>query len=121
MNWGEVYLADLNPGRGSEQAGIRPVIVVQRDNLARFTRTTIVVPLTSNLRRDRVPGTVTIPAGEGGLRQDSVALCYQVAVVDRQRLLQQLGRLTPFYLRSLKYALQYTLDLNAVDDDVEAE
>jgi len=48
---GDVFLADLNPSRGSEQAGIRPVIVVQRDNLERFTRTVVVVPLTSNMRR----------------------------------------------------------------------
>ena len=71
---GDIYLADLNPSRGSEQAGIRPVIIVQRDNLERFTRTVVVVPVTSNTRRARIPGTVLIRAGEGGLAQDSVAI-----------------------------------------------
>jgi mRNA interferase MazF len=91
----------LNPSRGSEQAGIRPVIVVQRDNLERFTRTVVVVPLTSNMRRAQVPGTVVIPVGEGGLAQDSVALCYQIVVIDRQRLQRQLGTLSSSYLSAL--------------------
>jgi mRNA interferase MazF len=73
---GEVYLADINPTRGSEQAGIRPVITVQRDTLDRFTTTVVVVPVTSNLRRAKIPGTIILPAGEGGLTQDSV--CFAI-------------------------------------------
>jgi mRNA interferase MazF len=70
MMRGDVYLADLNPTRGAEQAGVRPVVLVQRDTLARFTRitrTVVVVPFTTNLRRAQVPGTVLIPTGYGGL------------------------------------------------------
>ena len=95
MSRGDVYLADLNPSRGSEQAGIRPVVIVQRDTLNRFTRTTMVVPLTTNLSRTQVPGTTLIPAGEGGLAQDSVALWNQTVVVDEQRLIRKLGSLSP--------------------------
>jgi mRNA interferase MazF len=113
---GDVYLADLNPSRGSEQAGVRPVIVVQRDKLVRFTTTVVVVPLTSNLRRGTIPGTVVIPAGEGGLMQDSVALCYQIVVIDRQRLIRRLGSLSASYLLMLKVAIEYTLQL---DEDEE--
>ncbi len=61
---GDIYLADLNPSRGSEQAGIRPVIIVQRNNLNRFTHTIIVIPLTTNIRRANIPGTVLIPRVE---------------------------------------------------------
>jgi mRNA interferase MazF len=111
MRRGDVFLADLNPSRGSEQAGIRPVIIVQRESLNRFTRTVVVVPLTTNLRRTQVPGTVLIPAGEGGLSQDSVALCYQIVVVDEQRLIRQLGSLSPAVLMALDQALKYTLQL----------
>jgi len=111
MKRGEVYLADLNPSRGSEQAGIRPVILVQRDTLCRFTRTIVVVPLTSNLRRAQVPGTTLIPSGEGGLDQDSVALCYQIVVLDDQRLIRKLGTLSPGYILALDQALKYTLQL----------
>ncbi len=115
---GDIYLADLNPSRGSEQAGIRPVIIVQRNNLERFTRTVVVVPLTSNTRRARIPGTVLIRAGEGGLAQDSVALCYQIVVIDRQRLQRHLGTLSPSYILTLKEALKYTLELDEpIDED----
>ncbi|OKH37578.1 PemK family transcriptional regulator [[Phormidium ambiguum] IAM M-71] len=113
---GDVYLADLNPSRGSEQAGIRPVIIVQRDTLTRFTTTVIVVPLTSNLRRARIPGTVVIPSGEGGLVQESVALCYQIVVLDQQRLIKKLGTLSSSYLLSLKAALNYTLQLDELGE-----
>jgi mRNA interferase MazF len=114
---GDVYLADLNPSRGSEQAGIRPVIIVQRDTLDRFTTTVVVIPLTSNLRRARIPGTVVIPAGEGGLTQESVALCYQIVVIDLQRLIRKLGTLSASYLLRLKQALEYTLQLDESDDE----
>ena len=77
---GDIYLADLNPSRGSEQAGIRPVIIIQHNNIDRFTSTVVVIPLTSNLRRAQIPGTMVIPAGQGGLNQESVALCYQIVV-----------------------------------------
>lgn len=108
---GDIYLADLNPSRGSEQAGIRPVILVQRQNLDRFTRTVVVIPVTTNLRRAQIPGTVLIPVGEGGLSQESVALCYQIVVIDRQRLQRQLGTLSTVYLQRLGEAIRYTLDL----------
>ncbi|MFM7438150.1 MAG: type II toxin-antitoxin system PemK/MazF family toxin [Snowella sp.] len=108
---GDIYLADLNPSRGSEQAGIRPVILVQRQNLECFTRTVVVIPVTTNLRRAQVPGTMLIPAGEGGLSQESVALCYQIVVIDKQRLQKQLGTLSAIYLQRLGDALRYTLDL----------
>ena len=108
---GDIYLADLNPSRGSEQAGIRPVILVQRQNLDRFTRTIVVIPVTTNLRRAQIPGTVLIAAGEGGLSQESVALCYQIVVIDRQRLQRQLGTLSTVYLQRLGEAIRYTLDL----------
>jgi len=109
---GDIYLADLNPSRGSEQAGIRPVIIVQRDTLNRFTTTVIVVPITSNLRRGKVPGTIVIPVGQGGLTQDSVALCYQLVAIDRERLIRQLGSLSVDYISGLKIALQYTLQMD---------
>lgn len=112
MKWGEVYLADLNPTRGSEQAGIRPVVVLQRDSLGRFTRTVVAIPLTTNLRRAQVPGKVVIPAGEGGLIHDSVALTYQITALDEQRLIRKLGELSPTYLLALERALKYALDMS---------
>jgi mRNA interferase MazF len=111
MKRGDIFLANLNPSRGSEQAGIRPVVVVQRNTIGRFTRTTVVVPLTSNMRRAQIPGTVVIPSGEGGLTQDSVALCYQAVVLDQERFMRKIGELPKAYLETIRQALIYTLAL----------
>ena len=110
-------MADLNPSRGSEQAGIRPVIIVQRDTLDRFTTTVVVVPVTSNLRRAKIPGTIILPTGEGGLTQDSVVLCYQIVALDRERSIRKLGSLSADYVSRLQVALQYTLQIDQFDDE----
>ncbi|KYC34978.1 PemK family transcriptional regulator [Scytonema hofmannii PCC 7110] len=114
---GDVYLADLNPSRGSEQGGIRPIIIVQRSTLDQFTTTVVVVPVTSNLRRAKVPGTIVLPVGEGGLIQESVVLCYQIVVIDKQRLMKKLGTLSPNYLLMLREALKYTLELDNFENE----
>jgi mRNA interferase MazF len=73
---GEVWLADLEPTRGSEQAGTRPVIIVQNDMISRFSTTVLTIPLTSNVRRASLPTCLQISIDDGGLTQNSVALCY---------------------------------------------
>jgi mRNA interferase MazF len=70
---GEVWLADLNPIRGSEQAGIRPVLIFQNNTINTFTTTVVTIPFTTNLRRAALPSCVRVDAGEGGLSNDSVA------------------------------------------------
>ena len=69
---GEVWLADLNPIRGSEQAGIRPILVFQNDTINSFTSTVLAIPFTTNLRRAALPSCVRVDADEGGLTSDSV-------------------------------------------------
>lgn len=64
---GEVWLADLNPTKGSEQGGTRPVIVFQNEIISQFSTTVITIPLTSNLRRASLPTCLLIQSGEGGL------------------------------------------------------
>jgi len=71
---GDVYLADLDPVKGSEQAGRRPVLVFEDDHLIQATLTVVVIPFTTNLKMQNLPMCVLAPAGEGGLRQDSVAI-----------------------------------------------
>lgn len=60
---------------------IQPVIIVQQDRVAQFTTTSVVVPLTTNLRRAIIPGIIVIPSGEGGLTQESVVVSYQILVI----------------------------------------
>lgn len=86
---GEIWLADLNPTRGSEQAGVRPVLIFQNDLLSKFTATVLVIPFMTNLRRASLPSGVLIQKGAGGLEKDSVALCHQLRVLDKTRLQQK--------------------------------
>lgn len=69
---GQVWLADLNPTQGSEQAGVRPVIIFQNDLVSQFSTTTIAIPLSTNQRRAELPICLLIEQGNGGLRIDLV-------------------------------------------------
>lgn len=89
---GEVWWANLNPTRGSEQAGSRPVLIFQNDVLNKFTTTVLAVPLTTNMRRAALPSCVKIEKGDGDLPEDSVALCHQLRALDVRRLKKRLGK-----------------------------
>ena len=108
---GEVWLADLDPTRGSEQAGTRPVIVLQNDALNPFARTVLVVPFTTNLRRAALPSGVRTDRGDGGLTSESVALCHQLRVLDKRRLIRRLGAVTPETLAAIEDCVLFTLGI----------
>ena len=91
---GEIWYADLNPTQGSEQSGVRPVLLFQNDSINRVTTTTLVIPLTTNLRRAALPSCVQIAKGEGDLAADSVLLCHQLRVLDEVRLTHKLGKVS---------------------------
>ena len=111
MKRGEVWMVDFGPATGPEQAGIRPAIILQNDDLGQVFATTIVVPLTTNLRRLSLPTTLLLNAGEGGLPRDSVALCYQVQVRGKARLTQKLGELSSARLSEIQMSLLDALGL----------
>ncbi|MFM7426950.1 MAG: type II toxin-antitoxin system PemK/MazF family toxin [Elainella sp.] len=106
---GEVWLANLNPIQGSEQAGIRPVIIFQNNLVSQFSSTTIAIPLTTNQRRAALPICLPISQGEGGLTQDSVALCFQIRVLDKTRLIRKLGALEAETVEQLEAVILLTL------------
>jgi mRNA interferase MazF len=108
---GEVWKADLSPTRGTEQSGVRPVVVVQTDRANPHSPHTIIVPFTTRIRAKLLPSHALVPAGEGGLTQDSVALCEQVRVVDQGRLLARLGDLSASRMQQISDALRIILDL----------
>lgn len=95
-----IFQADLDPTVGREQAGERPVLVVSAEPLNAAYDVVLVVPVTSrkNNRPARL-GEVLIPAGEGGLRVDSFALCHQVRALDKRRLGQRYGQITDTDIR----------------------
>lgn len=106
---GDIWLADLNPIRGSEQAGIRPVLIFQNNAISKYSSTVLAIPLTTNLRRAALPSCMSIPAGEGGLKQESVALGHQLRVLDQSRLLRKLGTIRPKTMASIENVILFTL------------
>ncbi|MEC4892215.1 MAG: type II toxin-antitoxin system PemK/MazF family toxin [Oscillatoria sp. PMC 1051.18] len=106
---GEVWLANLNPTRGSEQGGFRPVVVFQNDIVSKFTTTLIIIPLTTNLRRASLPTCLQIASSEGGLERDSVALCHQLRVIDKTRLIRKICELNTETVTSLEDIVLLTL------------
>lgn len=91
---GEVWMADLEPVRGSEQGRLRPVIIFQNPAISMFTTTLLAVPLTTNMSRKGLIGTCFLATGEGGLPQASVAMAFQARSLDRLRLTRRLGQLS---------------------------
>ena len=88
---GDIYYADLNPVTGSEQGGIRPVLVIQNDTGNRFSPTVIVAAITSNLGKARLPTHIIID--ENVLSEKSVVLLEQIRTIDKTRLIKKLGHL----------------------------
>ena len=109
INRGEVWLAKLDPTQGSEQAGIRPVIIFQDNTISQFTTTVISIPLTTNLRRAQLPTCIKISNDEGGLNKESVALCHQIRVLSKTRLIKKLGQLEDNTIRAVETILLFTL------------
>jgi mRNA interferase MazF len=108
---GDVVLCDLNPVVGTEQAGIRPVVVVQIDRANAASPHTIIVPFTTKIRQALLPSHALISSGSGGLRQDSVALCEQIRVIDKRRITKVLGHLDESDLEKIEKALGVILGL----------
>ena len=108
---GEVWFADLNPIRGSEQAGIRPVLIFQNDTINTFSTTVVTIPFTTNLRRAALSSCVRVAASEGGLSSDSVALCHQLRVLDITRLIRRLGRLNRPTMVAVERCVLFTLGI----------
>ena len=108
---GDVVLCDLNPVVGTEQAGIRPVVILQVDRANAVSPHTIIAPFTTKIRRKLLPSHVFVPAGIGGLSQDSVVLCEQIRAIDKSRIIRVLGHLDDSYIEELAEALCAILGL----------
>lgn len=113
---GDIVLCDLNPVVGTEQAGVRPVVILQIDRANAVSPHTIIVPFTTKIRRPLLPSHVFVPAGVGGLSRDSVLLCEQIRVIDKRRIVKVLGRLDEPYLEKIDRALHAILGLETGHD-----
>ena len=108
---GEVWLADLNPIRGSAQAGLRPVLIFQHDTINTFTTTVVTIPFTTDLRRAVLPSCVRVAAGDGGLSNDSVTLYHQLRVLDTTRLIRRLGSVSRPAMLAVERCALFTLGI----------
>lgn len=108
---GDVFLVDLNPVIGTEQAGIRPALVMQIDRANIASPHTIIIPFTTRIRDTILPSHVKIRAGVGGLMEDSVLLCEQIRVIDKRRLVRRIGNIGEDDLSKVEVALKVILGL----------
>jgi mRNA interferase MazF len=88
---GDIFYADLSPVVGSEQGGIRPVLVVQNNIGNKYSPTVIVAAITSQINKAKLPTHIEISASEYGLTKDSVVLLEQVRTIDKKRLREKIG------------------------------
>ena len=106
---GEIYCADLNPIIGSEQGGVRPVLVLQNDVGNRFSPTVIVAAITSQICKARLPTHVPIACEGTGLQKDSVVLAEQIRTLDKRRLREHIGTLKPEVMDRVTTAVKISL------------
>ena len=91
---GDIFYADLSPVVGSEQGGIRPVIVIQNDVGNKYSPTVIVAAITSQINKAKLPTHVEISSEAYGLNKDSVVLLEQIRTLDKRRLKEKIGHMT---------------------------
>ncbi len=106
---GELYYADLSPVVGSEQGGIRPILVVQNDTGNKYSPTIIAAAITSKLNKAKLPTHIEIGANEFGLVKDSVILLEQIRTLDKRRLKERIGELPLGTMRKVNTALLISL------------
>ena len=108
---GDIFYADLSPVVGSEQGGIRPVIIIQNDIGNKYSPTIIVAAITSQINKAKLPTHVEISSEEYGLNKDSVVLLEQIRTVDKKRLKEKIGHMTEKDIQKVDEALLISLGL----------
>ena len=109
---GDIFYADLSPVVGSEQGGIRPVIVIQNDIGNKYSPTVIVAAITSQINKAKLPTHVEISSEEYGQNRESVVLLEQVRTLDKRRLKEKIGHMTDEDMKKVNKAMMISLSLN---------
>ena len=109
---GDIFYADLSPVVGSEQGGIRPVLIVQNDTGNKHSPTVIAAAITSQTGKARLPTHINIVGGSVGLSKDSVILLEQVRTIDKKRLREHMGRLDDKHMLLVDDAIAVSFGLN---------
>ena len=108
---GDIFYADLSPVVGSEQGGIRPVIIIQNDIGNKYSPTVIVAAITSQINKAKLPTHVEISSEEYGLNKDSVVLLEQIRTLDKKRLKEKIGHMTERDIQKVEEALLISVGL----------
>ncbi|MBN8237104.1 type II toxin-antitoxin system PemK/MazF family toxin [Halobacillus kuroshimensis] len=108
---GDVYFADLSPVVGSEQGGVRPVLILQNDIGNRFSPTVIIAAITAQIQKAKLPTHVEINAEKYGFERNSVILLEQIRTIDKQRLTDKITQLDEPMMQQVNKSLQVSLGL----------
>ncbi len=108
---GDIYYADLSPVVGSEQGGLRPVLIIQNDVGNRYSPTVIAAAITSRMGKTRLPTHIDVYADKAGLAKDSVILLEQIRTLDKRRLKEKMGHLDESLMREVNTAIAVSFGL----------
>lgn len=113
INQGDVCLVNFNTRNrdGNVQIGYRPAVVVQNNVGNKFSPTTLVVPMTSRIRKNNLPTHVFVPAGEGGIQSDSMVLAEQIMTIDKDQINRVIGCLSAITYASVESAMRVSLGM----------
>ena len=109
---GEIVIANLEPVKGSEQGGIRPVLIIQNDTLNKHAPTTIIAPITSKVYTKEYPTNAMIKKEDSKLKTDSTILLNQIRTIDKRRIIKRIGVLDNFTMNKVNRAIKISLDLD---------
>ena len=110
---GDIYYADLSPVIGSEQGGLRPVLIVQNDVGNKYSPTVIAAAITSRLGKAKLPTHIDVMADKVGLQKDSVILLEQIRTIDKKRLGEKMGHLDDNTMNAVNEAINISFGLGA--------
>lgn len=117
---GDIFYADLSPVVGSEQGGLRPVLIIQNDIGNRYSPTVIAAAITSRISKTRLPTHIDVYADKVGLAKDSVILLEQIRTLDKQRLKEKMGHLDETVMDHVNTAIAISFGLGDAKQDAEA-
>ena len=113
---GDIFYADLSPVVGSEQGGVRPVLIVQNDVGNRYSPTVIAAAITSQHDKTELPTHIKVNAVSSGLAKDSIVLLEQVRTIDKRRLKEKMGTLDTRSMGEVDMALSVSFGLSSNSD-----
>ena len=111
---GDIYYADLSPVIGSEQGGIRPVLIIQNDVGNKYSPTVIAAAITSQINKAKMPTHIELSASDYGLYKDSVILLEQIRTIDKKRLREKVAHLDKKLMKTVDDALSVSFGLDNI-------